>query len=188
MDISVNGKSLDVGEALRGYAAEALETTVAKYFDRAIDANVTISREAYEFRADISVHALRSLLVQGSGRAADPYAAFDAAVERIAKQLRRYKRWLRDHHRRRGEEPESPAQHYVIQSDSEEAEDPANGQPAIIAELPTTIATLTVGEAVMRLDLGDASAMMFRNRAHGGLNVVYRRSDGNIGWIDPTES
>ncbi len=188
MDLMVKGKGLDVGEALRQHIETELMGQVGKYFSRAHDAVVGIAREAHQFRVDISVHPLSGVSVQGRAVAADAYAAFDSALERIAKQLRRYKRRLNDHSRRRPGEEATPAQQYVIAAESEEDELPADGQPAIIAELATEIATLSVGEAVMRMDLADAPALMFRNRAHGGLNVVYRRTDGNIGWIDPADT
>lgn len=185
MDISITGKGLDIGEALRSHVGAALAAVVGKYFPRAHDAVVTVSREAHMFRADVSVHPTRGFLVQGRAAADDAYAAVDAAVERIAKQLRRYKRRLNDHHGRRWGDESTPAQQYIIAAEHEEEELPADGQPAIIAEIATEIATMSVGEAVMRMDLADAPAMIFHNRSSGGLNVVYRRADGNIGWIDP---
>lgn len=188
MDISIKGKRLDVGDALRSHVEDHLGAAVTKYFSRAHDANVTISREAHFFRADISVHPLRGVLVQGRSNADDAYAAFDSALEHIAKQLRRYKRRLNDKHKGRGPEESIPAQQYTLAPESGEDELPEEGQPAIIAELPTEIATLSVSEAVMRMDLADTPALMFRNRANGGLNVVYRRPDGNIGWIDPANT
>lgn len=189
MDISVNGKSLNVGDALKAHVVEELTTTVAKYFSRAHDASVTISRERHQFRVDICVHPLKSMIVNGHANAQDAYAAADSAIERIGKQLRRYKRRLNDHHKRRAAPEESiPAQQYVLAAEAGEDELPEDGQPVIIAELPTEIATLSVREAVMRMDLADAPAVMFRNRSSGGMNVVYRRPDGNIGWIDPSGS
>lgn len=190
MELSIKGRGLDVGLSLRAHVEEQLGSAVAKYFAKAHDAVVTVSRDGHSFRVDISVHPTRGLLVQGQGSAGDAYAAFDSAFERISKQLRRYKRRLVDHHRHRGAEPPetTPAQQYIIASEAVEEELPADGQPAIIAELPTEIATLSVGEAVMRLDLADLPAMMFRNQANGVLNVVYRRPDGNIGWIDPANT
>lgn len=189
MELSVNGKGLDVGDALRQHIAHNLSEVVNKYFSRALDATVTMSREARLFRADILVHPKRGVLLQGEAKAEDGYVAFDQALERIAKQLRRYKRRLLDQHKRRGgdeaAEETTAAHQYIIAAGSDEEELPADGQPAIIAELQTEIATLGVGEAVMRMDLANSPVMMFRNRAHGGLNVIYRRSDGNIGWIDP---
>lgn len=187
MDVAVKGKKLDVGEALRSHVLTNLESAVTKYFSRAHDATVTISREAHLFRVDISVHPVAGVLAQGHAAAEDAYAAFDAALEHIAKQIRRYKRRISNHHRSRLPDETVPALQYVIAAETDEVEElPADAQPAIIAELPTEIATLTVGEAVMRMDLSDVPAMMFRNRANGGLNVVYRRPDGNIGWIDPS--
>lgn len=191
MDLSINGRGLDIGASLRAHVQEHLGNVVPKYFAKARDAIVTVSRDGPLFRVDISVHPTRGMLVKGQGNADDAYMAFDAALERISKQLRRYKRRLVDHHRHRGGEPpeSTPAQQYIIASASAEEEElPPGGQPAIIAELPTEIATLSVGEAVMRLDLADAPAMMFRNQANGVLNVVYRRPDGNIGWIDPANT
>ncbi|HSO42871.1 MAG: ribosome hibernation-promoting factor, HPF/YfiA family [Rhodospirillales bacterium] len=188
MDISINGKGLDIGDALRGHVGNLLTSIVSKYFPKAHDAMVTVSREAHLFRADVTVHPTRGFVVQGRGAADDAYAAVDAAVERIGKQLRRYKRRLNDHHGRRPAEDGMPAQQYIIAAESDEEELPAEGQPAIIAEIATEIATMSVGEAVMRMDLADAPAMIFNNRATGGLNVIYRRADGNIGWIDPANT
>lgn len=188
MDIVIKGKGLDVGDAFRGHVEDTLGHAVGKYFSKAHDAMVTISREAHLFRADITVHPIRGLVVKGHATANDAYAAFDGSLERIAKQLRRYKRRLTDHHKGRTGEESTPAQQYIIAPESEEEELPVDGQPAIIAELPTEIATLSVGEAVMRMDLADLPALMFKNRVNGGLNVVYRRPDGNIGWIDPANT
>ena len=186
MEITVTGRNIDVGDALTLHARDHLEDAVEKYFEQARDAQVSFTHEGSTMRADISVHpGPRGLVVQGSGSADDPYAAFDAALARIAKQLRRYKRRLNDHHRGRETEDVLAAQQYVIQPDHDDELDAAGTDPVIIAEMPTHIATLTVSEAVMRMDLADAPVMMFRNRANDALNVVYRRADGNIGWIDP---
>ena len=189
MDLSIKGKGLDVGDALRDHVGANLDDAVGKYFAKALAAAVTISREAHLFRADISVHPMRGIVVQGTGTEEDAYLAFDSALQRIAKQLRRYKRRLHDHHKRRSsDETTITAQQYIIAPEGIEEELPLDGQPAIIAECPTEIATLSVGEAVMRMDLADAPALMFRNRGNGILNVVYRRPDGNIGWIDPANT
>ena len=176
---------MDVGDALRSYVNENLNDSVSKYFDSALDAVVTVSREAHNFRADISVHAGRGMTMQGHSEASDAHAAFDGALERIAKQLRRYKKRIQDHHKAPNEET-IPAQYSIIKSTEEdEVEETADGQPTIVADMPHEIATLSVSEAVMHLDLSNAPVMMFRNRVSGGLNVVYRRADGNVGWIDP---
>lgn len=189
MDISVKGKNLDVGDALRGHVTDTLSDTVTKYFVRAIDANVIFSRQGHRLRADISVHpGPRGMVVQGGSESDDAYAAFEGALERIAKQLRRYKRRLNDHHKHKHRLNDVlPALHSVIQPEQEEKEIADDAQPTIIAEMPDHIATLTVSEAVMRMDLADQPVLMFRDATSGRLNVVYRRGDGNIGWIDPHE-
>ena len=188
MDISIKGKQVDVGESLREHVEENLSPAVTKFFDRAMGASVIFSREAHNYRVDISVHARRGMLVQGRGFADEIYNAFDGALDRIVGQLRRYKRRLTDSRKGRGPDDFMPAQQYVIQPESADEEVPEEAQPIIIAEMPAEIATLAVSEAIMNMDLADVSAIMFRNSAHGGLNVVYRRRDGNIGWIDPSDS
>jgi len=188
MDISVIGKNIDVGDALRGHVEEHLGSAVAKYFARAIDATVVFTREGRIFRADISVHpGPRGLLVQGRADGDDAYAAFDGALERISKQLRRYKRRLSDHHKGH-QENALAAMQYVIQPEHEDEEVDVDAQPIIIAEMPAHIATLSVSEAVMQMDLGDVPLVMFRNSTTQRFNVVYHRADGNIGWIDPSDA
>jgi ribosomal subunit interface protein len=189
MQVSVSGKQLDVGDALRRHVETTLAAAVDKYFGNALDAHVVLSRQAHLYRADIAVHVGRNIMVQAHSDAAEPYPAFDTAAERVAKRLRRYKRRLRDHHKRQDQiEASLQARQYVLAAarDDDREEELANGdKPVVIAELTTAIETMTVGEAVMRLDLAELPAMLFRNGAHGGLNMVYRRPDGNIGWVDP---
>ena len=189
MQVSVSGKQLDVGDALRVHVERTLAAAVDKYFGNALDAHVVLSRHAHLYRADIAVRVGRNIMVQAHSDAAEPYPAFDIAAERVAKRLRRYKRRLRDHHKRQDQlEVSLQAQQYVLAagSDDDREEEPASSdKPVVIAELTTMIDTMTVGEAVMRLDLAELPAMLFRNSAHGGLNMVYRRPDGNIGWVDP---
>lgn len=187
MDVSVKGKGLNVGDALRNHIEETIGAAVGKYFANAVDATVTVSREAHQFRADISVHPSRGVLVQAHSMSADAYVAFDGASERMGKQLRRYKRRLTNHNARRVQEEPMAALQYIMAPEPDE-EVPAEGEPAIIAELSTIIESLSVGEAVMRMDLADTPVLMFRNRSSGIFNVIYRRSDGNIGWIDPEAS
>lgn len=187
MQVTVTGKQIDVGDSLRGHVEATTTTIVDKYFGKAIEAHVVICRERHLFLADISVRAARGLLVQCHGESADAYAAFDTAAERLGKRLRRYKRWLRNHHKstKSAGEPQA-ATDYVLAAIDAEAEAEAGGdQPLVIAEMRMTIPELSVSEAVMRLDLADAPALLFRNSAHGNLNLVYRRPDGNVGWVDP---
>jgi ribosomal subunit interface protein len=185
MQLTVKGKQLDVGEALRSHVADSLAGVFGKYFGDAIEATVVLSREAHLFRAHISAHIGRGIHAESVAEADAPYPAFDAAAEHLAKRLRRHKRWLRDHHHRQPVETE-PAQQYVLAAPAEEDQAAApEGAPAVIAEMTAEVPTLSVSEAVTRLDLADSPALLFRNRAHGGLNMVYRRPDGNVGWVDP---
>lgn len=190
MQVSITGKQFDVGDALRSHVEGRLVDTVAKYFDHAIESTVVLSRQGKGklIRADISVHAGRGITLQGHAETEDAYGAFDAAADRIAKRLRRYKRRLRDHRKKSGaaEADALQAQQYILAESSEnEAETAQNAQPVVVAEMTTTIETMTVGEAVMRMELAEAPVLVFQNSAHGGINVVYQRNDGNIGWIDP---
>ena len=180
---------MSVGDALRTHVDTHLAEQVAKYFEHAVEASVVFSREGKgrQIRSDISVHIGRNIQMQGHAEAHDAYGAFDSALDRIAKRLRRYKRRLRDHRKTASEQSAIQAQQYVLAAGNEDEEEQITDgdQPVIIAEMTTPVDFLTVGEAVMRMDLANADAFVFQNRAHGGLNVVYKRSDGNIGWIDP---
>lgn len=193
MQISVSGKQVSVEASLRDQVSSRLVETVEKYFDRPIDGTVVFSRDAGLTRADISVHVGRSIQLQGHATSEGALGAFDSAIERIGKRLRRHKRRLRDHHHSRPEkELESlTVPEYILAGGDEEteaglAEQAEGGEaPVIVAEMTAEIETLSVSEAVMRMDLADLPAVVFRNSTHGGLNVVYRRHDGNLGWIDP---
>ncbi len=168
--------------------SESLSRILGKYFGDAIEVVVTFSREGHLYRAVVATHVGRGMQLQAQGEANEPYPAFDTAAERLAKRLRRYKRRLRNHHKDTGPAPESlPAQQYILAGDAEEQapEDEIDGRPAVVAEMATEIPSLTVSEAVMRMDLAELPALMFRNISHSGLNMIYRRADGNIGWIDP---
>lgn len=189
MHITVTGQKLDVGDSLRSHIEDALSATVEKYFGNALDADVVLSRDGRKFRADISVHVGRDIFVRAHESVDDPYAAFDVAAAHVAKRLRRYKRRLRDHHAIEDSAETQPAQQYVLSADAEPDTPGAgaspNDNPVIIAEAVTRIERLSVSEAVMRMDLADQTAYMFRNAKNGQLNVIYRRHDGHIGWIDP---
>lgn len=187
MDITVKGKNLDVGDALRAHAEDNLSEAVTKYFTNALAAEVVITKEAHEFITEISVHPMGKMTVHGHSASDDPYAAFDMAVDKVSKQLRRYHRRITNHHKNRDDIEVTLAQQYVVQAEPEHEELPEEGEATIIAELPTEIPTLSVSEAVMRMDLADIPVQMFRDSGSGRLNVVYRRRDGNIGWIDPSD-
>jgi ribosomal subunit interface protein len=186
MNLTVKGKNIDVGEALRTHVAQNLDHAIGKYFGNPIEATVTFTKDAHLFVADLAVHIGRGIHVQAEASATQAYAAFDQAMDHLAKRLRRHKRRLRDHHR--AETESFRAAQYILQPQEDETGPQAadgSDAPTVIAEMQTEIPTLTVGEAVMRLDLSDLKAMMFLNKGHGGLNMVYRRDDGNIGWVDP---
>jgi ribosomal subunit interface protein len=194
MQITVSGKQVEMSDALRTRVAQQLNIIAGKYFDHALEANVTFSRARSFFTCDINIHAARGLILRGEGEAADANSAFDDAAEHIAKRLRRYRRRVNEHARDTAskEGPQS-ARQYVLRQEEEETTPAANGSvlqaatyATVIAEIPAEIARLTVSDAVMRMDLADQPVMMFRNSATNELNVVYRRSDGHIGWIDPT--
>jgi ribosomal subunit interface protein len=199
MQINVSGKQVDLSDSLRSRVASSLDGIAAKYFDQAMEAHVTFGRARSFFTCDINVHAGRGLTLRGEGEAGDANAAFDDAAEHIATRLRRYRRRVNDHHRSLAsrERPQT-ARAYVLRAEPdgdagaapEVAVETAAGAPSptyatVIAESITEIAHLSVGDAVMRMDLADQPVLMFRNSATGELNVVYRRGDGNIGWIDP---
>jgi ribosomal subunit interface protein len=184
MQLTVKGKQLDVGDALRAHVAESLNAAVGKYFENSIEANVVISKDARLFTVDIVVHAGRNIVLHSEAEASEPYPAFDQACDRIAKRLRRYKRRLKERHA----EPliaVTAARYQVLRSDDDQAVEEAPAQPIVVAEMETSIDTLSVGDAVMRLELGEKPFVLFRNGGGGALNLVYRREDGNIGWIDP---
>jgi ribosomal subunit interface protein len=193
MQITVAGKQVDLSDALRTRVSTQMDTIAGKYFDHALEAHVTFSRARSFFTCDINVHAGRGLQLRGEGEAADANTAFDDAAEHIAKRLRRYRRRVNDHHRDLGQRarPESARQYILREEENGADQAQADGRTldeayaTVIAETQTEIAVLTVGEAVMRMDLADQMVIMFRNSVSGVLNVVYRRGDGHIGWIDP---
>lgn len=185
MQLSVKGKQLDVGSALRDHIRESMERILDKYFGDAIEVGVTLSRQGHRHRADVMTHVGRGIQVQAHGEGDGAYNAFDLAADHMAKRLRRYKRRLRDHHKEQGENDSLSAQQYILADSGDESSEATEGGPVVVAEMTTDIPILTVSEAVMRMDLADLPALMFRNRSHRGLNMVYRRSDGNVGWIDP---
>ena len=169
---------------MRTHVEQRMATSVAKYFDRTVDGAVTFVRDGFEYRADCALHLASGLHLHAQARSSDIYSSFDMAAERLETRLRRYKSRLRDHHNgARGAYPVSPAREQVFAAD--DSAEPAATAPVVVSESTLELRTLTVGEAVMQLDLTDKPAVVFRNSAHGEVNVVYRRPDGNIGWIDP---
>ena len=191
MHIQVIGKQIDVGAALTEHVETALASAISKYFDRPLDATVTFSKDRHNFRCDANVHLPTGLVVQSTALAPDVYAAFEQGAEWIEKQVRRYKRRLKDHHHNRKKPVEAfAAPAYVLEATefAQEADEPESLQPVIVAEMTEAIQSLSVGEAVMQMELADRAFLMFRSDASGRVNLVFRRDDGNIGWIDPKDS
>jgi len=194
MQLQVHGKQMDVGEALRTHVEDKLEDVSEKYLNHTTYATVTFSKEGHghpKTKAHINIQLGKNMMVAADATEKDPYAAFDVASEKAAKQMRRYKRKIRDHHEREDHTPEAEIQKgrkYILaaapeQDDTPEVED--TFEPAVIAEMSKDIMTLSVSDAVMHLDLTGEQAFVFRNKNNDAINVLYRRDDGNIGWVDP---
>jgi ribosomal subunit interface protein len=194
MQIQVTGKHVNVGEALRSRVSDELSSSIGKYFDRGGGggADVVVSREGHAFKVDcaVTLGSGHQLTTQGLG--GDAHLAFDAAIAKMQKRIRRYKNRLTDHHPQALARQAETAAYYVLQAPDDgpdetdlDAEAPGFPEPMVIAETETKIELMTVSMAVMELDVSESQTIVFRNAAHGGLSVVYRRPDGNIGWIDP---
>ncbi len=193
MQLNISGRHVDLGESFRTHAEARLKEGVNKYLERVTKVEVVVSKESHLFRVDIhgntGTHA--HMMVNSKGTSTDVYAAFDQAAERLEKQLRRYKRRLTNHHV--GQDARTlddsgisvRAKKYVLKPEDDNRELEDEGAPVVIAEKPTEIETLTVSQAVMKMDLTDLPALLFVNSAHGRINVIYRRVDGNISWVDP---
>lgn len=190
MKFQISGKQIDIGDALRTHVRTELGAVIEKYAARATSATVVFSKDAHRFVAEAEVHLTTGLTVQARAHSPEIYAAFDIVVDKMDKQLRRNKRRLKDHHKERSNPVElMEAGSYILTSPDESDGDAGEGQPpVIVAEMETKVPTISVSEAVMQMELADASVQVFRNEKHGGVNVVYRREDGNIGWIDPRHS
>lgn len=186
MQIKVTGKNLDIGEALRIHIEERLQQFRQKYFEGTVHAHVTVEKQRFSFQTDCSLHLATGLVLQSHGLAAEAFPSFDAAAQHLEKQLKRYKQRLKDHHKERREPVrQSEAASYIIQAGDADGEEPAGLNPVVIAESSTSVPELSVGEAVMQLEISSVPFVLFRNSKGGQTNVVYRRSDGNIGWVDP---
>jgi len=189
MQYQVSGKHIDIGDALRSHVESEFNESIKKYAERPTNANVIFSKDATEFVCEATIHLSTGLTSQAKAHAYDIYESFDKCAEKIDKQMRRYKRRLKDHHKERVTPVESrAASSYILAGSHNEPDDaePDTLQPIIIAEMTTKIKSLSVGEAVMQMELDGAPLLVFKNERNNGVNVVYRREDDNIGWIDPT--
>ncbi len=187
MTLRVSGKNMDVGDALRGKAEDHFDTVVAKYFDGGYDGHLTLTPDGIGYRADCVVHLDSGATLQASAQAGDATSAFESMATNIEKRLRRYNRKLKTHRKGNGANGVDGvvAQYTVFGASDEVDELDEDYAPPVIAEATKNLRQMSVEEAVMELDYTGQNVVMFRHAGHGGLNVVYRRADGNIGWVDP---
>ncbi len=186
MQYQITGKQIDIGEALQIHVKDGLGEMVGKYPGRPTDANVVFSKSGNEHVCEAVIHLSTGLTVQAKGHDHEIYAAFEKCQDKMDKQLRRYKRRLKDHHRERPVELTGAASYILASSEHHDESEPETLQPIIVAEMEAKIPSFSVGEAVMQMELAGAPVLVFRNEMGGdAINIVYRRDDGNIGWIDP---
>ena len=187
MRYQISGKQIDIGSALQTHVESELSEILEKYAGRPTDAHVVFSKSGHEYVCEAVVHLSTGLTAQAAGHAHEIYAAFDACSEKMDKQMRRYKRRLKDHYKERSQPVELSASASYILAPSDESKEIENDtvNAMIVAEMEEKIQSLSVGEAVMQMELANKPVLVFRNEKHSGVNVVYRREDGNIGWIDP---
>jgi ribosomal subunit interface protein len=197
MQVQISGKHMDVGEALRSRISDELQSSIGKYFERGGDADVVVGKSGHSFQVDCSVRLASGHKLESSGAGGDAHSAFGDALNKVEARIRRYKRRLKNHHHPSGKIAETASLMVLRAPDidddvdtwdadfdgRESAHEPPKGM--VIAETQAPLKTMTVSMAVMEMDLTESQAIVFRNAAHGGLSVVYRRVDGNIGWIDP---
>lgn len=188
MTLRVSGKNMDVGEALRSKATLHFDTVVGKYFDGGYDGHLVLEHEGSGFQAQCMIHLDTGAMLQSEAYGGDAVSAYELMAAHIEQRLRRYNRKLRAHRRSQDADAEGEATAYVLAAPGDDEEVEIDFSPPVIAESTSTLRRMTVGEAVMQLDLSGGDVVVFRHAGHGGLNVVYRRADGNIGWIDPALS
>jgi ribosomal subunit interface protein len=194
MTLRISGKSINVGDALRGRVSERTDEVLRKYFDGNYSGHITLSKDGFGFRTDCSLHLDSGITLEADSNAADAYASADQALLMIEKRLRRYKSRLKDRSARKAyaasaalaemEAPTLDAPSYVIEAPAD-GDDEITYSPVIIAEATTSLKRLSVSEAVMELDLTGAACIVFQHGSSGRVNIIYRRADGNVGWVDP---
>ena len=195
MTVRVSGKSVSVGEALRGRVSARTEEVLRKYFDGNYSGHITLSKDGFGFRTDCALHLDSGITLEADSNAADAYVSADQALAQIEKRLRRYKSRLKDRSERKAhaaavalaemDAPMLDAPSYVIEAPASDGEDETAYNAVIIAEATTSLKRLSVSEAVMELDLTGAPVIVFQHGGSGRVNIIYRRPDGNVGWVDP---
>ena len=184
MKLIIEGHQVQTSDALKTRVEDALDAIFEKYFGDALSVQVLFRKSGPSFATHLEAHVGKHIHLTSEGSAGDAYSAFDLAAQRLAKRLRRHKRKLKDHHKDL-DQREAMAATAAVLMQAEVEPEAGEDAPTIVAETPKLIPTLSVSEAVMHLDLGDAPALLFHNAAHRGLNMIYRRTDGNLGWVDP---
>lgn len=187
MKIEISGQNLNTGQSFKNYAEEKLQKSTNKYFERAISGSIILKKSINEFTVKILVSLTKRAKVETSGSSIDAHAAFDIAVEKFEKRLRRYKRKLKDYRLNSEKKEIHFAQETVLDTDlnQEDEINQVEGMPPILMELSYQIEEMTTEEAIMKFDLENLNALMYRNVSHQGLNMLYKREDGAIGWVDP---
>ena len=187
MSVRVSGKHMEIGDSFRQRIEDQIGEAVTKYFDGGYSGQVIVEKAGSRFSADCKVHLDTGIVLHAAGEANDPQISFDAAAQRIEKRLRRYKRRLKDHHAGNHVNGYEEIAYTVMDSVPDEGEEvPEDFAPTIVAESSKQLKTMTVASAVMALDMTDEPVLLFRSPGKEHLNIVYRRNDGNIGWIDST--
>ena len=186
MTLRISGKHMDIGDSLKSKIEGRIADAVDKYFGHGFSGHVTMEKQGSSFVADCMLHLDSGVMLQASARENDPHVSFEKAAERIEKRLRRYKRKLKDHHAGHSPADDAAAAYSVMSTPAEDEEIEEDFNPLVIAESSVAVRTQTVAMAVMQLELMDEPVNVFKNAGSGGVNVVYRRSDGNIGWVDPS--
>ena len=188
MALRISGKHMDIGESLKGKIDDRINEAVEKYFGHGFNGHVTMERQGSFFTCDCLLNLDSGITLQTSAREPDPHVSFDRAADRIEKRLRRYKRKLKDHHHGNGIADIADVAYSVMSTPGDDEEITEDFAPLVVAESSMTVRTQTVAMAVMQLELMDQPVNVFKNAANGQVNVVYRRTDGNIGWVDPSST
>lgn len=190
MDLRVSGKNFSIGDAMRRHVTDRVHAAVQKYFDGGVSGHVIVDHEGSGYRADCTLHLASGITLQSEGRAMEPYASFEQAAERLEKRLRRYKRRLKDHHANVAVEaaPVETFASYVLEAPEDEHAEAGEFSPVVVAEKTSALKRVSVSQAVLDLDMTGAPVLVFRNAGTDRVNIVYRRSDGNVGWIDPANA
>jgi ribosome hibernation promoting factor len=184
MNLRISGKQMEIGDAFRSRIEGRIGEAIEKYFDGGFSGHVTVEKSGSRFSADCMISLDTGMSLQATGQAQEPISAFDVAAERFEKRLRRYKRRLKEHHSNDGDSEQVDVAYKVMAAVSDDEEVPENYAPAIVAESTMRLKTMSVASAVIELDTKDSPVYVFRNAGNDHVNIVYRRSDGNIGWID----